>query len=199
MKLEELTLDAAERILTDDDSARRYEREALYPGPSTLTEEEIAAIKRVVAKNCHSGREELNLRFQAYLEQRRLQLLGEVDAYRLAAARRGRPKSEEKMAEAQEDITFVFEADDRQDGKASWRAELTIPAAASAETMLPLVLNAGDGTPLDGIFKIAGIALPVTRGSAMLPLGVFLSGMREAEVEFSSLDAKSTKGSLVFF
>ena len=192
MEVKDLTIDEAERIFTDDTAASKFEREVLYPGPSQLTEAELKAIERVVDKYCRKN-ESLKDRFRLFIKQRRVQILEEVNEYRLAAARRGRPRSEEKAAEAQEDLTFVFEADRPQGEMAPWRAELLIPAAATAETMLPIKINA------EGIFKLAGIALPIVNGQAELPLGVFLAGMREPKVELTTPEGKVLTGGLVFF
>ena len=192
MKFEDLTIAEAERIFTDDTAARKFEREVLYSGPSQLTPEDLEAIERIVNKYCRKN-ESIKERFRLFIEHRRVQILEDVSEYRLAAARRGRPRSDEKSTEEFEDVTFVFEADKQHGEPARWRAELTVPAVATAETMLPIKINA------EGIFKIAGIALPIVNGLAELPLGVFLAGMREPKVELTTVDGKVLSGGLVFF
>ena len=152
----------------------------------------------MVAKYCR-GREILRIRFAEFLEKRRASLLESVDEFRLAAARRGRPRSDAKPAEEREDVTFVFSEDRRPDGLPTWRAELTVPAVAEAESMLGISITRNGGRVKSGVFKIAGIALPVTDGEAQLPFGLFLAGMREPKVELAGENGEVTEGGLVFF
>ena len=198
MKLDTLTRDEAARLYTDERAARKFEDETLYGGPSSLTPQERDAIESFVSEHCQS-REELSRRFEEFLEKRRAEVLDRVDDLRLAAAQRGRPRSAERTPEEQEDVTFVFAAHFGADDREAWRAELTVPAVAAANTMLPITLSEGGSPIVDGFFKIAGISLPVIDGKASLPLGVFLAGMRKPEVEFSDSEGKTLKGNLVFF
>ena len=198
MKFEDLTLEEAERILTDDTAARQYERDVLYPGPSMLTEDEVKAIERVVDKYC-CGHEPLSIRFAEFIQQRRASILDSVDEFRLAAARRGRPRSDEKTSEDREDVTFVFAEDKCSDNMSAWRAELTVSAIADAESLLPIFITRNGEKVKSGIFRIAGIALPITDGETQIPFGLFLAGMREPKVELVSENGEVTIGSLVFF
>ena len=56
-----LTLEQATRILVDDAARRRFEDEVLYPGPSTVTDEEARVIDRCTKKTCRAP-ETLKLR-----------------------------------------------------------------------------------------------------------------------------------------
>lgn len=193
-----LTLEQATRILVDDAARRRFEDEVLYPGPSTVTDEEARVIDRFTKETCRAP-ETLKLRLTDFVTARQADILRTVDAYRLAAARRDVCAPDVANGAPKEPIRFVFVSDETENERFLWRAELVVPGGATAETLLDVSVQLRDGRAAEGLFKLAGVVLPLQAGKASLPFGLFLLGLKDSNVELVSPEGQSRKGHLVFF
>lgn len=193
-----LTLEQATRILVDDAARRRFEDEVLYPGPSTVTDEEARVIDRFTKETCRAP-ETLKLRLTDFVTARQADILRTVDAYRLAAARRDACALDAAKDVPKEPIRFVFVSDETENERFLWRAELVVPGGATAETLLDVSVQLRDGRAAEGLFKLAGVVLPLQAGKASLPFGLFLLGLKDSNVALVSPDGQSLKGHLIFF
>lgn len=194
-----LTLEQATHVLVDDVARRRFEDEVLYPGPSAVTADEARVIDRFTEAMCRAP-ETLNIRLADFVAARQARILGAVDDYRLAAARRDASAPGDGARRApQEPIRFVFVADETENERFRWRAELVVPGEATAETLLDVSVCRHDGQAAEGLFKLAGVVLPLQAGKASLPFGLFLSGLKDSNVALVSPDGQSLKGHLIFF
>lgn len=193
-----LMLEQATRILVDDAARRRFEDEVLYPGPSTVTDEEARVIDRFTKETCRAP-ETLKLRLTDFVTARQADILGAVDGYRLAAARRDACALDVAKDVPKEPIRFVFVSDETENERFLWRAELVVPGGATAETLLDVSVQLRDGRAAEGLFKLAGVVLPLQAGKASLPFGLFLLGLKDSNVELVSPEGQSRKGHLVFF
>lgn len=193
-----LTLEQATHVLVDDAARRRFEDEVLYPGPSTATDEEARVIDRFTKETCRAP-ETLKLRLTDFVTARQADILGAVDGYRLAAARRDACAPDAAKDVPKEPIRFVFVSDETENERFLWRAELVVPGGATAETLLDVSVQLRDGRAAEGLFKLAGVVLPLQAGKASLPFGLFLLGLKDSNVELVSPEGQSRKGHLVFF
>ena len=193
-----LTLEQATRVLVDDAARRRFEDEVLYPGPSTVTDEEARVIDRFTEETCRAP-ETLKLRLADFVSARQADILGAVDGYRLAAARRDACAPDAAESAPKEPIRFVFVSDETENDRFLWRAELVVPGEATAETLLGVSVQQRDGRAAEGLFKLAGVVLPLQAGKASLPFGLFLLGLKDSHVELVSPEGQTLKGHLIFF
>lgn len=192
-----LTVEQAVRILVDDGAARRFEDAVLYPGPSTVTADEAQIIARFAEETCRAPAT-LETRLANFVADCQARILGTVDGYRLAAARRGASADEAAEPSAREPVRFVFVSDEEDETGILWRAELVVPGEAGAETLLDVDVRLRDGAA-EGSFRLAGVILPLQAGKAQLPFGLFLSGLKDSNVELISPKGQSSKGHLIFF
>lgn len=193
-----LTAEQAVRILVDDGAARRFEDMVLYPGPSTVTTDEAQVIARFAEETCRAPAT-LETRLSRFVADWQARILGEVDGYRLAAARRGAATDEETDSSAREPVRFVFVSDEEDETGVLWRAELVVPGEAGAETLLDVDVRLRDGRVAEGCFRLAGVVLPLQAGKAQLPFGLFLSGLKDSNVELVVPDRHPSRGHLIFF
>ncbi len=193
-----LTLEQATLVLVDDAARRRFEDEVLYPGPSTVTDEEARVIDRFTEETCRAP-ETLKRRLADFVAARQADILGAVDGYRLAAARRDARAPDAAESAPKEPIRFVFVSDETENDRFLWRAELVVPGEATAETLLDVSVQQRDGRAAEGQFKLAGVVLPLQAGKASLPFGLFLMGLKDSNVELVSPGGQTLKGHLIFF
>ena len=193
-----LTLEQATHVLVDDVARRRFEDEVLYPGPSAVTADEARVIDRFTEAMCRAP-ETLNIRLADFVAARQARILGAVDDYRLAAARRDVCAPDVANGAPKEPIRFVFVSDETENDRFLWRAELVVPGEATAETLLDVSVQQRDGRAAEGLFKLAGVVLPLQTGKASLPFGLFLLGLKDSNVELVSPEGHSLKGHLIFF
>ncbi len=192
---------AAALVFTDDGARRAFE-DVLYPdAESELTEAERAVIRDFVSARCKAP--SLEERLAGFIRRRREALIESgVGAWRLAAAAAGtgavatKPSAGEDAAPA-EDVTFVFASG--AGAERGWRVSLRVLAAADADTPLDITAEDGEGRPVDGgTLRLAGVALPVVAGRTAIPLGMFLSGMKEPKVTLTFADGLEEGGTLAF-
>ena len=98
-----------------------------------------------------------------------------------------------------EEVRFAFASDGEGDAADAWRAELRIPPKATSETMLTIKVRDSSDRPAEGVFSLAGCALPITDGMADIPFGLFLAGIQNTEVGLCRPDGHTVGGRLLFF
>ena len=96
-------------------------------------------------------------------------------------------------------MRFAFASEGELDASEAWRAELSVPPKATAETMLTIKVCDSANRPAKGVFSLAGCALPITDGTAELPFGLFLAGIQNTEVGLCRPDGRPVAGRLLFF
>lgn len=197
MSIENITSAQAERLFVDDLAARRYEDEVLYAGPSTVTEDERAAIRRVLDEKC---RPECGMteRLDAFVRERMSRFFSAGGGeWRLAASTGKAGEGKKEHA----DIRFVFVSAAGTPKELSWRAVLDIPGAAEGSEMLKLKVSGVDGSSAgNGLFTVAGTTLLVENGVAELQMDVFLVGIRNSSVFFQREGCDTpVSGNLMFF
>ena len=196
---------AAAQIFSSPQALREFE-DFLYPGSESLvTEEERRTIHSFVASRCR--KQSMEERLALFILERQDALISaEVTSWRLAAAKGARGAGGTAAGGAAggaggmaggEDVTFVFVSGDG--ARRGWRAKLDVPAGADADTPLDLFVTDGEDKAVDGgIFRIAGVALPLVAGRSAIPFGMFLSGMKETKVSLTFEDGLAEGGSLAF-
>lgn len=196
MSIENLTAEEAARVFVDDRAARRFEDDVLYPGASAVTDEERAAIDRVIAGRCRAENG-VPARLERFVGERLSDFFSHGDGqWRLAAA----SGAVEEEVPAREEVQFVFVSDEAVPPEAAWRAVLDIPGRTKENPMLSLKVFAGDGSPAgNGLFTVAGTTVIVEEGVAALPLDVFLVGIRDSAVAFQRENGAPVSGHLIFF
>lgn len=96
-------------------------------------------------------------------------------------------------------ITMVFASHPHKDATRRWKAYLTFPAGAVAETMLPLRVVDGAGAPIEqGVFEFAGLSLAVEAGRAELSYSDFIRGKHETALWLHRPDQPPVPGGLTF-
>ncbi len=192
---------AAAQIFSSPQALREFE-DFLYPeSESLVTEEERRTIHSFVASRCR--KQSMEERLALFILERQDALISaEVTSWRLAAAKGARGAGGTAAggaggAAGGEDVTFVFVSGDG--ARRGWRAKLDVPAGADADTPLDLFVTDGEDKAVDGgIFRIAGVALPLVAGRSAIPFGMFLSGMKETKVSLTFEDGLAEGGSLAF-
>lgn len=161
-----------------------------------MTADEAAFIDRFVAEHCRPHAEVMAERLREFVMSRQESMFA-ADAgvpFALAAGPAAKPPVEVKSPD--EPVTFVFLSDCDADAPEAWRAELTVPPGATVDTELVLDVI---GKDVNGVFKLSGMALPLSDASARIPFGVFLAGIKDTDVSLTRPDAEPVKGKLLFF
>lgn len=160
--------------------------------------EETAFIDRFVADYCRPHNVVEAERLAAFVAERPMSFMrfGMSD-FALAAGPADVPPG---VQSPDEEVTFTFASDGAPDAPGAWKASLTVPPKAGPETMVTLsVVNSSD-EPFDaGVFKLSGVALPLTGGCAEIPFGMFLAGIKDADVSFCRPGEEPVGGTLAFF
>ena len=152
-----------------------------------MTADEQAFIDRFVADYCRPHRVVMAERLARFVAERQMALVsGETVDFALAAG-------------PNEEVRFVFASDGESDAADAWRAELRVPPKATSETMLTIKVCDSSDRPAEGVFSLAGCALPITGGKAEMPFGMFLAGIQNTEVGLCRPDGQPVGGRLLFF
>lgn len=165
----------------------------------TMTREESAFIDRFVADYCRPHAVVASERLAAFVAARQMALVGGgAGAFALAAGPSAPTPAEVRSPD--EEVTFSFASEGAPDAPGAWRASLTVPPKAGAETMLALTVENAAGEPFDvGLFRLSGVALPLVGGRAEIPFGMFLAGIKDTDVSFCRSGEEPVKGTLAFF
>lgn len=161
-----------------------------------MTADEAAFIDRFVAERCRPHAAVMAERLRKFTAERQMAMLAaeEGSAFALAAGPAARLPAAVKAPD--EPVTFVFASDGDADAPDAWRAELAVPPGATADTQLSLKV---DGRDVAGTFRLSGVALPLLDGTAEIPFGVFLAGIKDTDVSLSRPGGGTVKGRLLFF
>ena len=172
-------------------------------GKIEMTAGERAFIERFVADYCRPHRVVMAERLAAFVAARQMAFVsGDSADFALAAGPR---RASEKEAEGavpvapDEEVRFAFASEGTRDALGAWRAELSVPPKATAETMLLIKVCDSADQPAEGVFSLAGCALPITEGTAEMPFGLFLAGIRNTEVGLCRPGGHPVAGRLLFF
>lgn len=159
------------------------------------TADEKCFIDRFASEFCRPHADVLRARVEAYRNAHLHNLVTQFSGDFALAAGASAPKLEE-VCSPDEEVVFTFASDGAPDAPGAWKANLRVPPKAGAETMLTLELEDGS----DGLFKLSGTTLPVVAGRAQLPFGIFLAGIKDAEISFKRANAaQPVTGTLAFF
>lgn len=164
-----------------------------------MTPAEAEFIRRWTAKYCVS-RENMRERLEKWLTERQKAMFEESEGeMRLAAAARGAQAKPQAIKTPDETVTFVFSSLDGTDDAGKWRAEITVPPMTSIDSSLSVTVCDCAGERVEeGVLRLAGISLPLKRGAAEMPFGLFLAGIRDTDVHLTRNGAQ-VKGALAFF
>ena len=159
---------------------------------------EAAFIERFVADYCRPHAVVEAERLTAFAAARQMSFMARGGGdFALAAGPSAPPPS---VRAPDEEVTFTFASAGAPDAPQAWRASLTVPPQADAETMLTLAVTRADGGPCDaGVFTLSGVALPLAAGRAQIPFGLFLAGIKDTDVSFRAPGGEAVKGTLAFF
>ena len=161
-----------------------------------MTAEEAAFIDRFVAQHCRPHAVVMAERLRRFVVERQMALFAADDAPAFALAAGPAAKAPEAVKAPDEPVTFVFASEGEEDAPGAWRAELSVPPGATADTSLTLKVR---GSDVAGVFKLSGVALPLADGAAEIPFGVFLAGIKDTDVSLRRPGGDQVKGRLLFF
>lgn len=166
-----------------------------------MTAGERAFIDRFVADYCRPHRVVMAERLAAFVAARQMALVGRMpDSFALAAGpRRAAAEEASDPVAPDEEVRFAFASEGARDAAEAWRAELTVPPRATAETMLTIKVCDAANRPAEGVFSIAGCSLPILDGEAEIPFGLFLAGIQNTEVGLCRPAGRPVGGRLLFF
>ena len=166
-----------------------------------MTADEQAFIDRFVTDYCRPHRVVMAERLAAFVTERQMAFVsGAAEGFALAAGPR-RPAAAETSSPVSpdEEVRFAFASEGESDAADAWRAELRVPPKATSETMLTIKVCDSSDRPAEGVFSLAGCALPITGGKAEMPFGMFLAGIQNTEVGLCRPDGQPVGGRLLFF
>ena len=166
-----------------------------------MTAEERAFIDRFVADYCRPHRVVMAERLARFVAERQMAFVSGASAdFALAAGpRRTAAKEATSPVAPDEEVRFAFASEGERDASEAWRAELSVPPKATSETMLTIKVCDSSDRPAEGVFSLAGCALPITGGKAEMPFGMFLAGIQNTEVGLCRPDGQPVGGRLLFF
>ena len=168
---------------------------------SEMTADEQAFIDRVVTAYCRPHRVVMAERLAAFVTERQMAFVsGAAEGFALAAGPR-RPAAAETSSPVSpdEEVRFAFASESEQASHESCRPEMTDTPKATSETMLPIKVCDSSNQPAEGVFSIAGCALPITKGAAEIPFGLFLAGIQNTDVGLCRPGGRAVTGRLLFF
>lgn len=166
-----------------------------------MTAGEQAFIDRFVTDYCRPHRVVMAERLAAFVAERQMAFVNGASAD-LALAAGPRRTGEKKAADPvapDEEVRFAFASEGESDASEAWRAELSVPPKATAETMLTIKVSDSADRPAEGVFSLAGCALPIAGGMAEMPFGLFLAGIQNTEVGLCRPGGHPVAGRLLFF
>jgi hypothetical protein len=161
-----------------------------------MTAGEAAFIDRFVAEHCRPHAVVMAERLRKFVERRQMALFAADDGSAFALAAGPAAPAPESVKAPDEPVTFVFASEGEEDAPGAWRAELSVPPGATADTSLTLKVRGND---VAGVFKLSGVALPLADGAAEIPFGVFLAGIKDTDVSLRRPGGDQVKGRLLFF
>lgn len=166
-----------------------------------MTADEQAFIDRFVTDYCRPHRVVMAERLAAFVAERQMAFVsGETADFALAAGpRRPTPKNVSDPVAPDEEVRFAFASEGEREASDAWRAELRVPPKATSETMLTIKVCDSFDRPAEGVFSLAGCALPISEGKAEMPFGLFLAGIQNTEVGLCRPDGHPVGGRLLFF
>lgn len=166
-----------------------------------MTADEQAFIDRFVADYCRPHRVVMAERLAKFVAERQMAFVsGETAEFALAAGpRRTVAKESPSPVAPDEEVRFAFASEGERDATEAWRAELSVPPRATADTMLTIKVCDSADRPVQGVFSLAGCALPITDGTAEMPFGLFLAGIQNTDVGLCRPDGNPIAGRLLFF
>ena len=162
-----------------------------------MTADEQAFIDRFVADYCRPHRVVMAERLAKFVAERQMAFVKTAEYALAAGPRRTVAKATSSPVAPDEEVRFAF-ASEGVDADA-WRAELRVPPKATAETMLTIKVCDSSDQPANGVFSLAGCALPITDGTAEMPFGLFLAGIQNTEVGLCRPGGHPVAGRLLFF
>lgn len=159
-----------------------------------MTAGEAAFIDRFVAEHCRPHAAVMAERLRKFVAERQMAMFAADDgpAFALAAG----PATPASVKAPDEQVTFVFASEGEEDAPGAWRAELAVPPGATAGTPLALKVR---GRDIAGVFTLSGVALPLADGTAEIPFGMFLAGIKNTDVSLHRPGGDTVKGRLLFF
>ena len=97
-------------------------------------------------------------------------------------------------------ITFTFMSQPTHEPKGCWVAKLTFPGGSDANSILPIEIPQGDGSPVrEGVFEFAGKRLAVRDGHARIAYADFVKGKHETALWLHRTDVpEPIPGGLTF-
>ncbi len=161
-----------------------------------MTADEAAFIDRFVAEHCRPHAEVMAERLREFVAKRQMAMFAADDNPSFALAAGPAAKAPASVKAPDEPVTFVFASEGDSDAPEAWRAELSVPPGATGDTMLALKVV---GKDVSGVFKLSGVALPLSDAAAEIPFGVFLAGIKDTDVFLSRPGCDAVKGKLLFF
>ena len=161
-----------------------------------MTADEAAFIDRFVAEHCRPHAEVMAERLRDFVSKRQMAMFAAVDEPTFALAAGPAAQGPASVKAPDEQVTFIFASAGEDDAADAWRAELVVPPGATIETMLTLRVS---GRDVAGVFTLSGIALPLADGTAEIPFGAFLAGIRNTDVSLQRPGDGQVKGRLLFF
>ena len=161
-----------------------------------MTADEAAFIDRFVAEHCRPHAVVMAERLRKFVAERQMAMFAADDGPAFALAAGPAAKAPAAVKAPDEPVTFVFASEGEEDAPGAWRAELSVPAGATADTSLALKVQ---GRDIAGVFTLSGIKLPLVDGAAEIPFGVFLAGIKDTDVALSRPGGERVKGKLLFF
>lgn len=161
-----------------------------------MTADEAAFIDRFVAEHCRPHAVVMAERLRKFVAERQMALFAADDGPAFALAAGPAAKAPAAVKAPDESVTFVFASEGEEDAPGAWRAELSVPPGATADTSLALKVQ---GRDIAGVFTLSGIKLPLVDGAAEIPFGVFLAGIKDTDVSLSRPGGERVKGKLLFF
>lgn len=94
---------------------------------------------------------------------------------------------------------MTFGSHPNKDPLLRWTAELTFPAGAGSEAVLPLEIVDGNGDRIpEGTFEIAGNRISVRDGRGSLPYAAFIRGRHDPALWLHVSGRESVPGGLTF-
>ena len=161
-----------------------------------MTADEAAFIDRFVAEHCRPHAVVMAERLGKFVAERQMALFAADDGPAFALAAGPAAPVSESVKAPDEPVTIVFASEGEEDAPGAWRAELSVPPGATADTSLTLKVR---GRDVAGVFRLSGVALPLADGAAEIPFGVFLAGIKDMDVSLQRPGSDQVKGRLLFF
>jgi len=161
-----------------------------------MTADEAAFIDRFVAEHCRPHAVVMAERLRKFVAERQMAMFAVDNGPAFALAAGPAAKAPATVKAPDEPVTFVFASEGEEDAPGAWRAELSVPPGATANTSLALKVQ---GRDIAGVFTLSGIKLPLVDGAAEIPFGVFLAGIKDTDVSLSRPGGERVKGKLLFF